>query len=151
MHLSRGLRGAPTPSGSRHGGVDAAIDVKGLRPISGQRGVIIGIGGRVAAAEIFGSEFGLRARWEGLLDAAALDAAGADDIATPSWKARDFAERVELAPRRDEARARGIRRIAQRDHRTAVGTEWTTDADGRRRGLLHLTAYNRAHPVLAMA
>jgi hypothetical protein len=139
------------------GGVDQATagpaastipDVSGLRPLDGQRGVIVGIGGRVAAAEVFGSEYGLKTRWKGILDAAALDAAGHQPIATSGTEAREFAARMLLTPRRDASRGRGIRHIAAADGQTAIATSWTTDAAGHRTGMLHLTAFNRAHPVL---
>jgi hypothetical protein len=46
----------------------------GLRPLAGQRGLLVGIAGRPASLELFGSGRALAAHWSGLLDAATLDA-----------------------------------------------------------------------------
>ena len=67
----------------------------GLRPLSGQRGLLVGIAGRPAWLEVFGSSRALAAHWSGLLDAAALDALGRPTVRTPAALARAFAERVE--------------------------------------------------------
>jgi len=67
----------------------------GLRPLSGQRGLLIGIAGRPAWLELFGSGRALAAHWSGLLDAATLDALGRPAVLTPAAQARAFAERVE--------------------------------------------------------
>lgn len=128
-----------------------AHDAKHLRPIEGQRGVMIGVSGRILACEVFGSSRGLRARWRGIVDAALLDAAGFPHLATPSFKARDFAARMAVTPRRDERRVTRIRTIAAGDDRTAMTTDWLTDTAGHRLGLLHATAYNRTHAVLQHA
>ncbi len=143
LPASRAHRGEPARSFVR-----ARPDLTGIRPLEGQRGILVGIGGRIVAAELFGSARGLRTRWEGILDAAALDAAGHADAATTGQSARDFAERLGSTPRRDAIRAGRLRHISAGDAHTAVATSWTTDAAGRRTGLLHATAYNRAHPAL---
>ncbi|WP_409046908.1 DUF6569 family protein [Microbacterium sp. HA-8] len=129
----------------------AAHPAKQIRPIDGQRGVMFGIAGRIVACEIFGSARGLRSRWRGIVDAAVLDAAHMSPVATPSFKARAFAARMASVPRRDERRTPRIRTIAAADERTAITTDWVTDAEGRRRGLMHATAYNRTHAVLQRA
>ena len=67
----------------------------GLRPLAGQRGLLVGIAGRPAWLELFESGRGLRAHWAGLLHAAALDALGRPETRTPAALARNFAERVE--------------------------------------------------------
>ncbi|NEK87617.1 hypothetical protein GCU60_17910 [Blastococcus saxobsidens] len=74
----------------------AARDLtRGLRPLSGQRGILIGIAGRPVALEVFDSGRTLAAHWSGLLHAATLDALGRSDVRTPAALARSFAERVE--------------------------------------------------------
>jgi hypothetical protein len=67
----------------------------GLRPLAGQRGVLVGIAGRPAWLEVFGSSRALAAHWPGLLQAATLDALGQPPVRTPAALARSFAERVE--------------------------------------------------------
>jgi len=69
-----------------------------LRPLAGQRGLLVGIAGRPAWLELFGSSRALAAHWSGLLDAATLDALGRPAVRTPAALARAFAERVESAP-----------------------------------------------------
>ncbi|GAB3358707.1 ARPP-1 family domain-containing protein [Modestobacter lapidis] len=70
----------------------------GLRPLAGQRGLLVGIAGRPAWLELFGSGRALTAHWAGLLDAATLDALGRPAVRTPAALARAFAERVESTP-----------------------------------------------------
>lgn len=67
-----------------------------LRPLPGQCGVLIGIGGQPYVAEVFDSQMRLRAQLPALLEAAALDASAAPAVATPSRRARRFVERLEL-------------------------------------------------------
>jgi hypothetical protein len=73
----------------------AGRPTSGLRPLSGQQGLLVGIAGRPAWLELFGSGRALAAHWAGLLDAATLDAAGRPAVRTPAALARAFAERVE--------------------------------------------------------
>jgi len=68
---------------------------RGLRPLAGQRGVLVGIAGRPAWLEVFDSGHTLAAHWSGLMQAAALDALGRPPIGTSATLARGFAERVE--------------------------------------------------------
>ena len=67
----------------------------GLRPLAGQRGLLVGIAGRPAWLEVFDSGRTLTAHWAGLLHAATLDALGKPAIRTAGAAARSFAERVE--------------------------------------------------------
>lgn len=67
----------------------------GLRPLAGQRGLLVGIAGRPAWLEVFGSGRALAAHWPGLLEAATLDALGRPPVRTPAALARAFAERVQ--------------------------------------------------------
>ncbi|PWW23493.1 hypothetical protein JD79_02667 [Geodermatophilus normandii] len=72
--------------------------VTGLRPLAGQRGVVIGIGGRPAALHLYDSRTTLLDNWDALLQAAALDALGAPPTRMPAAHARGLAERVERTP-----------------------------------------------------
>jgi hypothetical protein len=74
---------------------------RGLRPLAGQRGVLIGIAGQPVWLELFDSGRSLAAHWSALLHAATMDALGRPEVRTPAALARSFAERVErtrLAP-----------------------------------------------------
>ena len=71
--------------------------VRGLRPLAGQRGIVVGIAGRPAWLELFDSEDALAAHWTGLLHAAALDALGRPAARTPAALARRFAEGIDKA------------------------------------------------------
>lgn len=74
----------------------AARDLtRGLRPLAGQRGLLVGIGGRPAWLEVLDSERSLTEHWSALLHAATLDALGRPDVRTTGAAARSFAERVE--------------------------------------------------------
>ena len=68
---------------------------RGMRPLAGQRGVLIGIGGRPVSLELFDSGRSLAAHWSALLHAATMDALGRPEVRTPAARARSFAERVE--------------------------------------------------------
>ncbi|MGY1753816.1 ARPP-1 family domain-containing protein [Blastococcus sp. SYSU D01042] len=90
----------PSPTGSLADRLDRAGPVardltRGLRPLSGQRGVLVGIAGRPAWLEVFDSGRTLTEHWFGLLHAATLDALGKPAIRTSGASARSFAERVE--------------------------------------------------------
>jgi hypothetical protein len=116
--------------------------------IAGQSGVIIGIGGRVIGAEVFGSPAGLRARWRGVVEAAALDARLAPPIPTPSTLARRFARQlatVSLEDGGDAGLAQQVRstRGALRVSGIAVGIELDR--------IIHLAAFDESHPLLENA
>lgn len=125
------------------------------KPLAGQRGVIIGIGGRVLGMELVATPTALAKRWTGILEAARFDAEGAPEAATPGQQARDFAVKVErahvnvacespsvltLAADRGEVHLSGI---------AVPGPECSIDGDFWR--IVHLAAYDQAHPLLAGA
>lgn len=124
-------------------------------PLAGQRGVILGIGGRVLGMELLATPAALAKRWNGILEAARFDAEGAPEAATPGQQARDFAVKVErahvnvacespsvltLAADRGEVHLSGI---------AVPGPECSIDGDFWR--IVHLAAYDQAHPLLAGA
>jgi hypothetical protein len=126
-----------------------------LDRLEGQRGVIIGIGGRVVGAELFGSTTGLRARWQGILDAAALDARLAPPVRTPAGRARDFARRLMAMTLEDGGDAGLARELhSHQGSLRASGIAATKDelfpsADFTR--IIHLTAFDDSHPLLENA
>lgn len=143
-----------TASSSMLDHLDRAEPIK-LDRLEGQRGVIIGIGGRVIGVELFGSTTGLRARWQGMLDAAALDARLAPPVRTPASRAREFARRLMAMTLEDGGDAGLAREL--RSHQgslRASGIAVTKDelfpcADLTR--IIHLTAFDDSHPLLENA
>lgn len=68
-----------------------------LKPLAGQRGVIIAIGGEIVAAEVFASSVAFAKRWEGIAIAAEIDGRFAHARPVRSQDARDFIEAIEEA------------------------------------------------------
>ena len=68
-----------------------------LKPLDGQRGVLIGIGGEVVAAEVFATAEAFAERWEGIAIAAGIDGQFAETVPTTSHRARAFARKLERA------------------------------------------------------
>lgn len=112
-------------------------------PLSGQRGVIIGIGGYIASAEFFGHEEGLESRWEAMLAATRYEAMNAPRRRTPAWAARDFAHALEFTPFGEELRQ-------PEEFNTPVGP-LALSSFSIALGLVHATVFNGAHPALANA
>lgn len=154
QHLDRQFTGSPTRSLTHH------LDEAGApspRMLDGQRGVVIGVAGRILGAELFASVAGLRSRWEGIVEGARLDARRADWIPTQAETARQFARIVEgLELVRTEQAGLGSTVVGQRGPVRASGIaamvaqrEWMSDSDANR--ILHLSLINQAHPLLVSA
>jgi hypothetical protein len=62
--------------------------------LPGQRGVLVGIGGHIAGCEIFGSERALAQRLEAIVEAARYEALDVAPVATPNFRARNFARAI---------------------------------------------------------
>jgi len=132
------------------------LDRQSIRPprlIDGQRGVIIGIGGRVMGLELFCSGTGLRSRWTGIVGAAGVDARLGNPEPTRAERARDFARSLEgrrLHGGEGGAGGAGWFELARSHERfDLVGLGARVAGGDERRGVLHLTALDRSHPVLA--
>lgn len=96
-----------------------------LRPLPGQSGVLIGIGGQPYVAEVFDSSSRLRAQLPALLEAAALDARFAPAVATPGRRARRFIERLDrVRPRRTEPAGIAERTRGASEHLDVVALTW---------------------------
>ncbi|MBS9535459.1 hypothetical protein KIH27_17885 [Mycobacterium sp. M1] len=125
------------------------------KPLAGQRGVIIGIGGRVLGMELLATPTALAKRWTGILEAARFDADGAPAVATPGQQARDFAVKVESVRAAVACESPAV--VALTADRAAMHLsgiaapepEHSTDGDFWR--IVHFAAYDRAHPLLADA
>ncbi|MGY1813276.1 ARPP-1 family domain-containing protein [Blastococcus sp. SYSU D00820] len=106
---------------------------RSLRPLAGQRGLLVGIAGKPAWLELFDSSRSLAAHWPALLHAATMDALGRPAVRTPAALARGFAERVE----RTRLAAAGPAGLGSR-HRS--GTHTRVDAVRWSDRTVHLTA-----------
>lgn len=117
--------------------------------LPGQRGVVLGVGGRPLALELFGSAKALAAHLPGLLAAARLDAS----LVPPQhrrpvegWRARDMAaylDSVDLFGARESGA--GVIVEARTTHADLRGIATASGA------LAHLGVLNTRHPVLALA
>jgi hypothetical protein len=113
-----------------------------VRPLPGQVGVLIGIGGQPYVAEVFDSSYRLRAQLPALLEAAALDARLAPQVGTPSRRARRFIERLDDV-RLEHLEPAGIA------ERGCGATEYADVAALRWRGRdVHSRMTNVRHPML---
>ena len=70
---------------------------RGLTPLPGQRGVIVGIGGTAVALELFASAATFADYFDSLLSGYAVDALAARSTATPASEARRLLRRVAKA------------------------------------------------------
>lgn len=110
------------------------------RPIEGQRGVVVGFGGKALMVELFGNHRLLVQHYRSLVEAAMLDvqlnASGQPHVMTPAQSARDLAVRVmELG-------------LSQQDGPISVnGVAYTMP--GRQPVLAHLTGWDSRHPIMA--
>lgn len=140
----------PTASSSMLDHLDRSQPID-LRPLEGQRGVIIGIGGRVIGGELFGSSTGLRARWHGILSAAALDARLAPSRRTTAHDAREFARHLQgmtLEDGGDAGLARAVRSQSGRLRASGIRQSVTMSEAA---SIIHLTAFDDAHALLENA
>ena len=121
--------------------------IKNIRAIPGQRGVLIGLGGKPAFVELFASPTALRRHLSGILEAAAIDAALLPAEPTPGRRARRFVGSLTNAPIADElgADAGAGHALASRSpHHEIRGLGWDDQ-------LLHATVFNRRHHLMEVA
>jgi len=137
-HLNR--RAAPSDTSGGTG-------IQKIRPLLGQRGVLIGIGGQPAFVEVFASTSALRRHLPGLLEAAAIDAALMLPEPTPGRRARRFVERLATAPLGDELdvdAGAGHALASRSEYHEIRGLGWDDH-------LLHATVFNRRHHLMEFA
>lgn len=125
------------------------------KPLAGQRGVIVGIGGRVLGMELLATPTALATRWTGILEAARFDADGAPEAGTSGQRARDFAVSVECAHVKVAGYSPATVNLTadQRSlHLSGIALpEPDRSIDGNFWRIVHLAAYDRGHPLLADA
>lgn len=83
-----------TEHADRRGG-DVERLVAGLRPLPGQIGVVVALAGQPLFAEVFDDHDTLVAQFDAVVRAAAVDAIGLPEVATPSRRARRFIDRAQ--------------------------------------------------------
>jgi len=121
--------------------------IRKIRPLLGQRGVLIGIGGQPAFVEVFASTSALRRHLPGLLEAAAIDAALMLPEPTPGRRARRFVERLATARLGDELdvdAGAGHALASRSEYHEIRGLGWDDH-------LLHATVFNRRHHLMEVA
>src|SRR5665647_3192713 len=126
---------------------ELAAGIKKIRPLLGQRGVLIGLGGQPAFVELFASTSGLRRHLPGLLEAAAIDAALLPAEPTPGRRARRFVGPLAGAPLGHELGAdagSGHALGSRSQHHEIRGLSWDDQ-------LLHATVFNRRHHLMEPA
>ena len=75
----------------------AQIVRRHIRPLPGQTGVVVGIGGQPLALEVFDHPKTLAEQYEAIVRAACLDAFGQAALPTPGRRARRLVERLETS------------------------------------------------------
>ena len=144
-HLDRGLE----PGSGQVADQGEAIrdGVKAIRALTGQRGVLIGLGGQPAFLELFATTGGLRRNLRGQLEAAALDAALLPQEFTPGRRVRRFVASLAQAPLGDhiDADAGAGHALASRSKYHEIRALAWDDH------LVHATVFNRRHPLMEVA
>ena len=126
---------------------ELAAGIAKIRPLLGQRGVLVGLGGQPAFVELFASTSGLRRHLPGLLEAAAIDATLLPAEPTPGRRARRFVGKLTMAPIGVELGAdagAGHAMASRSDYHEIRGLGWDDQ-------LLHATVFNRRHPMMEVA
>ena len=116
--------------GARHA---ARALTRGLRLLPGQRGLLVGVGGRAVRLDVFDSTAALAAHWSGLLESAAIESLSAPPACTPAARARALAERVERTDLVPAGPAGLARRFSSRGRPSIDAVRW-------RHRTLHLSA-----------
>jgi hypothetical protein len=139
----------PSQKSSQNSAQEAEMTaaILAIRPLLGQRGVLIGLGGQPAFVEMFASTSGLRRHLPGLLEAAAIDAALLSAEPTPGRRARRFVGRLADAPIGDHLAAdagAGHAMASRSEYHVIRGLGWEDH-------LLHATVFNRRHHLMEVA
>lgn len=122
---------------------DVEALVRGLRPLPGQMGVLIGIAGQPVSVEVFDSPYVLRRQFDSIIRAAAMDALGQPAVPTPSRRARRFVDRMAMVqPSPTAATGMGVTMQGASEYAAVRSLDWR----GRS---VHLVGTNVRHPLVA--
>lgn len=128
-------------------------ELANLRPLLGQRGVLIGIGGHPALLEVFDHPKLFAAEWEPILTGVAADAAFTPVIPTTGARARYFARHISGRALQPWAPAGAGVAVEGRDGLAVIDGVVEGVIDGRtndREGQpIHITALNARHALIA--
>ena len=120
---------------------DVLLLTRGMRPLAGQLGVVIAIAGQPVLTEVFDHPTTLARQFQSIIEAAALDALGQEEVATPSRRARRFVDRMRRVERQALAPAGLGTTVSGADsYATVTALAW-------RRRDLHLVAINPRHAL----
>ncbi|TYL50072.1 hypothetical protein FXB39_10425 [Nocardioides sp. BGMRC 2183] len=142
-------RATRSQTGSLLGAMDAADEqaallIRHTRPLAGQTGLMVGIGGVPVTLEVFDSPLTLREQLGHIVKAAALDALGAPALPTSDRSARHAARLVERTPLDMEPRVGQPARLGRGSSSGFDVMELSQQLTS-----LHLRAINHRHPSLA--
>ena len=122
----------------------AGVDPLGeLRPLLGQRGVLIGVGGHPAVMEIFDHPRTLADQWDAIITSVLADARLAPARPTSGARARTFAHRVSGRRLARRERAGAAVAASARDDLAVIDA---TVAEAER--IVHLAALNARHDLV---
>jgi hypothetical protein len=124
---------------------EVAALIAGLRHRPGQVGVAIGIGGSPVSAEIFDSPQTLAEQFASIVGAAAMDAVGQPQVATPASRAQEFVDRALRLRRHFAGEAGDGITLRGEDDDVEVSVLGWHDRE------VHLVATSRRHALTAAA
>ena len=114
-----------------------------LRPLLGQRGVLIGVGGHPAVLEVFDHPRTLADQWDAIITSVVADARLAPARSTSGARARTFVNRVSRRQLTGRARAGAAVAASARDDLAVIDA---TVAEAER--IVHLAALNARHQLV---
>ena len=123
--------------------VEAASALDGVRPLLGQRGVLIGIGGHPALLEVFDHPRTLADQWDAILTSVVADARLVPSRPTTGARARTFAHRASCRPLAGRERAGAATACSVRDDLAVIDAVVADDAR-----MVHLAALNVRHQLV---
>jgi hypothetical protein len=123
-------------------GAAAAALVAGIRPLPFQAGVLLCLAGQPVQLEVFDAPETLAAGWDALLHAAALDALGLPEVATPGRRARRFLARATCVSLTGAPAGLGTAVEGRTQYARVTGLVWQGRA-------VHAVAVNPRHELVA--
>lgn len=117
-------------------------DLRGVRPLPGQVGLLVGLGGQPLLLEVFDAPSTLAQAWDGLLGAVAVDAGRAAAVPTPGRRARRFLDRVRAVRPVAATSATGTALRAETPHVRVEALHWGGS-------VVHAVALDPRHELMA--
>ena len=117
-----------------------------VRPLPGQRGVLIGIGGHPVLLEVFDHPRTLAEQWAGILGSVWMDGHAAPAVPTPGHRARAFVQRVSGAPLQATRQAGAGRGLSVEDGSLVSGRGLALGST-----LVHAAVLNTRHELVLAA